>query len=53
MNFDFLQLHILLKILLATIIKAFSLVAPLLHAGSMTCCWFSGSLHPCWLPGSL
>ena len=52
MNFYFLQLPILLKILLTPIIKAYSLVATLLHGGSMTCCWFSGSLHPCWTSGS-
>jgi len=34
-NFYCLQLPILLKILKATIIKAYSLVVPLLHAGSL------------------
>jgi len=34
-NFYILQLPILLKILLATIIKAYTLVATLLHGGSM------------------
>jgi len=49
-NFYCLQLPILLKILKATIIKAYSLVVPLLHAGSLASYLqesFAGSIIDC------